>query len=78
MFEIGAKTEFWDNKARFNIAAYTGPYKDIQLDFFGLYEDLVNGVLVTTTRTTSDTRNAPGTGKLKGVEAEFTLAPAKV
>lgn len=76
MFEIGAKTEFLDGKARLNVAAYTGQYKSIQLDFFGLYEDIVNGVRVFTTRTTSDTVNAPGTGKLKGFEAEFNLAPA--
>jgi iron complex outermembrane receptor protein len=75
MFEIGAKTEFLDGRARLNVAAYKGNYKSIQLDFFGLYEDVVNGVRVVTTRTTSDTVNAPGTGKLKGVEAEFNLAP---
>ncbi|MBO9574978.1 MAG: TonB-dependent receptor [Sphingobium sp.] len=75
MFEIGAKTEFWNHKARFNIAAYAGNYKAVQLDFSGLYEDVVNGVRVATTRTTTNTVNAPGTGKLKGVEAELTLAP---
>ncbi|MEG3166276.1 TonB-dependent receptor [Sphingomonas sp. PB2P19] len=75
MFEIGAKTEFWDHRARFNIAAYAGTYKDIQLDFSGLYEDVVNGVRVTTTRTTTNTVNDTGKGKLKGIEAEFTLAP---
>ncbi len=75
MFEIGAKTEFWDHKARFNIAGYVGTYKSIQLDFSGLYEDVINGVRVATTRTTTDTVNAPGTGKLKGFEAELTLAP---
>jgi iron complex outermembrane receptor protein len=75
MFEVGAKTEFWDHKARFNIAAYTGTYKSIQLDFSGLYEDVINGVRVATTRTTTNTVNAPGKGRLKGVEAELTLAP---
>jgi len=75
MFEIGAKTEFWDHRARFNIAAYRGTYKNIQLDFSGLYEDVVNGVRVVTTRTTTNTVNDTGKGKLKGVEAEFTLAP---
>ncbi len=75
MFEVGAKTEFLDNRARFNIAAYAGTYKDIQLDFSGLYEDVINGVRVATTRTTTDTVNAPGSGKLKGVEVELTLAP---
>jgi iron complex outermembrane receptor protein len=77
MFEIGAKTEFWDHRARFNVAAYTGTYKSIQLDFSGLYEDVINGVRVATTRTTTNTVNAPGRGKLKGVEAEFTLAPVR-
>ncbi len=77
MFELGAKTEFWDHKARFNVAAYAGTYKGIQLDFFGLYEDFVNGQPVVTTRTTSDTINAPGTGKVKGIEAELTLAPVR-
>lgn len=76
MFEIGAKTEFWNHRARFNIAAYTGTYKNIQLDFSGLYEDVVNGIRVTTTRTTTNTVNDTGKGKLKGVEAELTLAPA--
>ncbi|HET9628052.1 MAG TPA: TonB-dependent receptor [Novosphingobium sp.] len=75
MFELGAKTEFLDHRARFNLAAYYGTYKGIQLDFSGLYEDVVNGVRVATTRTTTDTVNAPGTGKLKGIEAELTLAP---
>ena len=75
MFEAGLKTEFFDHKARFNLAAYTGTYKGIQLDFSGQYEDFVNGVRVVTTRTTTDTVNAPGKGKLKGVEAELTLAP---
>ncbi len=75
MFEVGAKAQFWDNKARLNIAAYTGTYKGIQLDFAGLYEDVINGVRVATTRTTLDVVNAPGTGRLKGFEAELTLAP---
>lgn len=77
MFEIGAKTEFLDHHARFNIAAYTGTYKNIQLDFSGLYQQLVGGVLVNTTRTTTNTVNAPGTGRLKGVEAELTLIPVQ-
>ena len=75
MFELGAKSQFFDNRARLNVAAYTGTYKSIQLDFSGLYEDVVNGVRVATTRTTTNTVNAPGTGKLQGLEAEFTVVP---
>ena len=74
MFEIGAKTEFFDHHARLNAAAYTGTYKNIQVDFSGLYQDVINGVVVNTTRTTTNTVNAPGTGRLKGVEAELTVA----
>lgn len=77
MFEIGAKTEFLDNRVRLNLAAYTGTYKGVQLDFAGLYEDVINGVRVATTRTTLEVVNAPGNGKLKGFEAELTLAPVK-
>jgi len=71
MFEIGAKTEFFDHHARFNIAAYAGDYKNIQVDFSRPYE--TGGVR--TTRTTTSTINAPGTGGLHGIEAELTLAP---
>ena len=77
IFEIGAKTEFWDNRIRFNIAGYTGTYSNIQLDFSGLYEDIVNGVRITTTRTTTDTVNAPGTGRVTGAEAELLVAPVR-
>lgn len=77
VFEIGAKTEFWDRRARLNIAAYTGTYKDVQLDFFATYQQIVNGVLQTTNRTTSETTNAPGTSRIKGLEVDFTLAPVE-
>ncbi|MGZ6039283.1 MAG: TonB-dependent receptor, partial [Phenylobacterium sp.] len=79
MFEIGAKTEFFDHRARFNIAAYTGTYKDFQVDFSAPYYSFdANGNVITsasTTRTTTDTINAPGDGKVSGVETEFTVAP---
>lgn len=77
MFEVGAKTEFWDHRARLNVAAYTGTYKDIQLDFSAQYQqiDPVTGKLLTTLRTTTETTNAPGNGDLKGFEADLTLAP---
>lgn len=71
IFEIGLKTEFFDNHARFNIAGYAGTYKDIQVDFSRPYE--TGGVR--TTRTTTSTINAPGKGGLHGVEAELTVNP---
>jgi iron complex outermembrane receptor protein len=79
MFEIGAKSEFFDHRLRFNIAAYTGVYKNFQVDFTAPYYSFdANGNVITsasTTRTTTDTINAPGDGHVKGVETEFMLAP---
>jgi iron complex outermembrane recepter protein len=76
MNEIGLKAEFWNRRARLNLAAYNGVYKDIQLDFFAQYvqTDPVTGQTLTTLRTTSETINAPGEGDISGFEAEFTLA----
>lgn len=71
IFEIGAKTEFFDNHARFNISGYAGDYKDIQVDFQRPYES--GGVR--STRTTISTFNAPGKGGVHGVEAELTVNP---
>ncbi|WP_340265955.1 TonB-dependent receptor [Sphingobium mellinum] len=72
IFEIGAKTEFFDHHARFNIAAYAGDYKNIQVDFSRPYEvpNQPRG-----TRTTTSTINAPGKGGVHGVEAELTVNP---
>jgi len=75
IFELGLKSEFWDNRARFNIAGYAGTYKNIQVDFIRPFETTVNGVTTRITRTTLSTINSPGTGGLHGIEAELTLAP---
>lgn len=66
-FEIGAKTEFLDHHVRLNVAAYTAAYKDMQIDFIA--------PVLNTTRTTIETRNAKGTGHIKGVEADLTVNP---
>jgi iron complex outermembrane receptor protein len=59
-----------------NVAAYTGSYKNIQLDFSANYLQYdAQGNLLNTTRTTTETHNAPGTGRLKGIEADFTVKP---
>lgn len=75
IFEIGGKTEFLDNRLRVNFAAYTGTYKDIQLDFSAPYflRD-ASGNLVVTTRTTTRTINAPGDGDVDGFELEVDAA----
>jgi iron complex outermembrane receptor protein len=66
MFEIGAKTEFWDHRARINLAAYSGNLKQVQVDF--------NVIVLNNTRGTLETTNA-ATGKTKGLEADFALQP---
>lgn len=69
-WEIGAKTEFFDRRARLNVAAYTTRYKDIQVDFSA---QLLEGQ----TRTTLETVNAPGNGRIRGIEVDLNLAPVK-
>lgn len=68
MFELGAKSEFWDRRARFNVAAYAGDIKDAQVDF--------NVLILNNNRGTLETTNA-ATGKTKGFEADFALAPVE-
>jgi iron complex outermembrane recepter protein len=66
--EIGMKSEWFDRRARINLAAYSTAYKDIQIDF-----SAVN--LLNSNRGTLETVNAPGEGKIEGFEADITLAP---
>ncbi len=66
--EGGVKTEFLDNRARVNLAAYRTRYKDIQLDF-----NAVN--LAASNRGTIETVNAMGRGTIKGFEADVSVAP---
>lgn len=78
IFEGGIKTEFFNRRARFNLTGYVGTYKNVQMEFSGPYYNLdANGnPVAVTTRTTSDTVNVPGTGRVRGIEAELNLAPA--
>jgi iron complex outermembrane receptor protein len=66
MFEVGAKTEFWDHRARLNIAAYKGNLKDAQIDFQVL--------VVNNNRGTLETTNAAN-GTTKGVEIDASVQP---
>ena len=66
-FEVGAKTELLDHHVRFNVAAFSSDYKDMQIDFIA--------PVINTTRTTIETTNALGKGRIKGVEADLTVTP---
>ena len=61
-YEGGVKTTLLDRQLRFNVAAYSYKYKNLQVDFF-------DG-----TKFAFTTYNA-GSLKVKGIEAEFEFAP---
>ena len=68
-YELGLKADFWDRRARFNIAGYIMQRKDSQVDLStiqptatGNFNNLV-------------TFNAPGITKIRGIEADLTVKP---
>jgi iron complex outermembrane receptor protein len=82
MSEVGVKSEFFDRHIRFNIAGYSGIYKNQQVDFtVPYYCYSAAGAVIPcsgttiTTRTTTNTYNTPNNGEVDGIEAEFTVAP---
>ncbi|RYY26444.1 MAG: TonB-dependent receptor [Sphingomonadales bacterium] len=65
-FELGAKTQFWDRKATFNVTGYWTSIKD--------YQAVVNNGANSTLR--GYLANA-GSVRVRGVEADFSLRPTK-
>ncbi|MFL0672701.1 MAG: TonB-dependent receptor [Erythrobacter sp.] len=63
-FEIGLKSQFWDRRARFNLAAFTVEYDGFQ----------ANNFIIVNTATVSNLTNA-GTVRSRGFEADLTVAP---
>lgn len=63
-WEVGLKTQFWNRRARLNVALFDMSYRDIQLD-------LVNPA----TPSNIETINATGTAKIKGMEVDAALRP---
>ncbi|RYG14903.1 MAG: TonB-dependent receptor, partial [Caulobacteraceae bacterium] len=63
-YEIGLKSDLFDNRVRLNAAVYAMDRTDSQIDF-----SLVT-VTGASTRNTLETINAPGTTKIRGVELE--------
>lgn len=68
-YEVGLKADFWDRRARINLAAYMMDRKGSQVDLStiqptatGNFNNLV-------------TFNAPGTTKIRGLEADLTIKP---
>jgi iron complex outermembrane receptor protein len=63
-WELGLKSEFWQRRARLNMAVFTTDYEDMQLDF----SDPVIPTLV-------ETINAAETVEVSGLELDITVAP---
>jgi iron complex outermembrane receptor protein len=70
-YEIGAKTEFFDHRARLNLAAYTMDRKNSQIDFSAVSFDAITNA----NRNTVETISAPGITQIHGVEADLTVSP---
>lgn len=63
-YEIGLKSDLFDNRLRLNAAIYAMDRENSQIDF-----SLVT-VIGASTRNTLETVNAPGTTKIRGIELE--------
>ncbi|WP_159978992.1 MULTISPECIES: TonB-dependent receptor [unclassified Novosphingobium] len=70
-YEVGLKSDFWNHRARFNLAGYIMDRKNSQVDISSIqsfngsnYNNLV-------------TINAPGTTKIRGIEADLTVNPVE-
>ncbi|NIJ08113.1 iron complex outermembrane receptor protein [Sphingomonas vulcanisoli] len=68
-YEVGLKSDFWDHRARFNLAGYIMDRKNSQEDLS--FITTANGASVNVLRAI----NAPGITKIRGVEADLTVAP---
>jgi iron complex outermembrane receptor protein len=69
-FELGFKSQFWDNRARLNLALFDSKIEHKQMDF-SLPFDPNSGE----TRTTMVTTNALSNGRSRGAELEFNVVP---
>jgi iron complex outermembrane recepter protein len=68
-YEVGLKSDFWDHKARFNLAGYIMERKNSQVD--------ISSIQPTATGNFNNlvTINAPGITKIRGIEADLTIKP---
>ena len=71
-FEVGSKMDFWQHRARLNLAAYLMHRTGTQTDFDNVDTDPTSP---TFNLHTEETVNAPGKSKIKGFEADLTVQP---
>lgn len=63
-WELGLKSEFWERRARFNVALFATDYEDLQLDF----TDPTNPLVV-------ETINASNKAEVDGLELDLAMSP---
>lgn len=73
-YELGAKMDLFDRRVRLNLAGYMMDRTGTQIDF-----DIVNNIPghPDNGKHTQQTANAPGTSKIKGIEADLKVNPAE-
>ena len=75
-YEIGLKTNLFDNRVRLNLAGYVMDRKGTQTDFDNVNTNpFIPGTTIpnpTFNLHTEETRNAPGISKIRGIEADLT------
>jgi len=70
--EIGMKSQWFDDRVRFNIAAFHSDYKDIQKSTVVTFQSSVTGAI-----TSSTLVNNAAAAKIKGVEIELNAQPTR-
>lgn len=73
-YEIGSKMDLLDRRLRLNLAAFATNRSGTQTDFDNVD---TNPLSPTFNLHTEETRNAPGTSKIRGFEAELTTRPVE-
>ncbi len=71
-YEIGSKMDLFEHRVRLNLAGYIMDRTGTQIDFDNVD---TNPASPTYNLHTEETRNAPGTSKIRGVEADLTVNP---
>ncbi len=70
-YEVGLKTDFWDHRARLNLAGYIMDRKNSQEDLS--FITFANSTNVNVLRAV----NAPGLTHIRGIEADLTVNPVE-
>ena len=73
-YEIGSKMDLFDRRVRLNVAGYIMDRTGTQIDFDNVD---TNPASPTYNLHTEETRNAPGTSKIRGIEADLTTNPVE-